>query len=139
MTLGGHKKSLKEDKMRKFLFLIIILFIGLSCGHKSTPSKPECLVYPTVLRFPLCYYSDSCFFVIKNIGKLAFSGQISVKNETPSGWRYFYPAPKSYNLNPGDSVIIDVSFDDKWHGISAMEGTIETGCQACEDVYCIGY
>ena len=140
MSMKTGRKT--KDIMIRGLFLVV-LFVFLSlfyCNKKSAkpPSLPpaKCSVSPTAIEFGYTTYE---YFTIKNEGEVSFSGHMYTRNEKPSGWNYFYiVSERDYTLEPGDSIRVKIRFDPKWRGISVMEGTIETGNSACNDVYCTG-
>jgi hypothetical protein len=132
--------------MRRFLPILIVL-ATLSCSKKSTnpeprpqppPPTPKCLVYPTTIS--LIHSTTDTSFILKNSGETELSGLLSVKNESPQGWHYFFiTSPRTYTLQPQDSILAHVHFNPLWRPMGlTMTGTVETGCQYCQDVYLVG-
>ena len=129
--------------MKKYILILCLILIACSKSTKSPARKipvVSCSVTPTRLDFP--YPTNDSSFMIKNTGETILYGSLTVRDEIPQGWRYFYiESPVSYSLNPNDSIVVLITYYNLWNSQTINyreEGIVETGHPACQDVYCTG-
>ena len=94
-----------------------------------------CELSPAVLEFGSILQGDSLDMTttIKNVG----SGEIGGNVSGGGGNFQIVEGQGYYGLMPGDSILVTIRFKPLATG--QFTSTIETGCDECQDIHCIGF